>query len=283
MARLTNIGKKMAKNTENRNLVYEGKAKILYEGPEPGTLIQYFKDDTTAFNGEKMEILSGKGVLNNKISEFIMSKLEDIGINTHFIERTSLREQLVKACEMIPVEIIVRNVTAGSISKRFGIDEGLNLYRPLIEMCLKSDKLNDPFITEEHIEAFGWADLQEVEAMKNIAIRINDFLSGMFLAVGIKLVDMKIEFGRIFDEEGNIYIIVADEISPDSCRLWDTKTGEILDKDRFRKEMGGLRDAYREVARRLGVIGEEDNISVVDFGDKDSEKGTEKGSDKEEK
>lgn len=257
----------MVKKTENRKLIYEGKAKILYEGPEPGTIIQYFKDDTTAFNGEKLEVLSGKGVLNNKISEFIMTKLEDVGINTHFIKRENLREQLVKACEMVPIEIIVRNMTAGSISKRFGIDEGLNLYRPLIEMCLKSDKLNDPFITEEHIEAFGWAEMEEVEAMKNIAIRINDFLSGMFLAVGIKLVDLKIEFGRIFDEDGNIYLLVADEISPDSCRLWDVETGNILDKDRFRKDIGGLLDAYREVAKRLGVIGEEDNISVVDFGD----------------
>lgn len=257
----------MSKTTENRKVIYEGKAKILYEGPEPGTIIQYFKDDTTAFNGEKLEVLSGKGVLNNKISEFIMMKLEDVGINTHFIKRENLREQLVKACEMIPVEIIVRNMTAGSISKRFGIDEGLNLYRPLIEMCLKSDKLNDPFITEEHIEAFGWAEMEEVEAMKNIAIRINDFLSGMFLAVGIKLVDLKIEFGRIFDEDGNIYLLVADEISPDSCRLWDVETGEILDKDRFRKNIGGLQDAYREVARRLGVLSEEDNVSVVDFGE----------------
>lgn len=258
----------MANNKENKKLIYEGKAKILYEGPEPGTIIQYFKDDTTAFNGEKKEVLSGKGVLNNKISEFIMTKLEDVGINTHFIKRVNLREQLVKSCEMVPIEIIVRNMTAGSISKRFGIDEGLNLYRPLIEMSLKSDKLNDPFITEEHIEAFGWAEMEEIEAMKNIGIRINDFLSGMFLAVGIKLVDLKIEFGRIFDEDGNIYLLVADEISPDSCRLWDVETGEILDKDRFRKDIGGVQDAYREVARRLGVIGEEDNISVIDFGDK---------------
>jgi len=185
-----------------------------------------------------------------------MLKLEDVGINTHFIERLNMREQLTRACEMVPIEIIIRNMTAGSISKRLGIDEGLNLYRPLIEMCLKSDKLGDPFITEEHIEAFGWADPEEIEAMKNIGIRVNDFLSGMFHAVGIKLVDIKLEFGRIFDEDGNVYILVADEISPDSCRLWDVETGEILDKDRFRKEMGGVQDAYREVARRLGILDE---------------------------
>ena len=254
----------MNKKSTNKKLVYEGKAKILYEGPEPGTLIQYFKDDTTAFNGEKQEVLSGKGVLNNRISEFIMEKLEDVGIHTHFLERINLREQLIKDCEMIPVEIIIRNMTAGSICKRFGIDEGLNLYRPMIEMCLKNDELGDPFITEEHIEAFGWADMQEVEAMKNIALRVNDFLSGMFYATGIKLADMKLEFGRVYDEQDNIYLLVADEISPDSCRLWDLETGDALDKDRFRKDMGGVQDAYREVARRLGIL-EENDINVVDL------------------
>ncbi len=138
----------------------------------------------------------------------------------------------------------------------------MNFYRPVIELCLKSDKLGDPFITEEHIDVFGWAQPEEIEAMKNIAIRVNDFLSGMFAAVGIKLVDMKIEFGRVFDENGNLYLLVADEISPDSCRLWDIQTGNILDKDRFRKNLGGLQDAYREVARRLGVINEKDDNVV---------------------
>ena len=254
----------MSKNKTNKKLIYEGKAKILYEGPDSGTIIQYFKDDTTAFNGEKQEMLSGKGVLNNRISEFIMHKLEDVGIYTHFIERINMREQLVKACDIIPVEIIVRNMTAGSLCKRFGFDEGLNLYRPMIEMCLKNDELNDPFITEEHIDAFGWAYPDEVEAMKSIAIRVNDFLSGLFYAVGIKLVDLKIEFGRYVDEEGNMLLLVADEISPDSCRLWDIETGEVLDKDRFRKELGGVQDAYREVARRLGIL-KDAELNVVDL------------------
>lgn len=256
----------MAKKKLTKKLIYEGKSKILYEGTEPGTLIQYFKDDATAFNGEKHEVLSGKGVLNNRISEYVMAKLEDVGIHTHFIKRVNMREQLVKACEMIPIEIIVRNISAGSFCKRFGIDEGINFYRPVIEMCLKSDKLGDPFVTEEHVDVFGWAAPEEVEAMKNIAIRVNDFISGMFHAVGIKLVDMKIEFGRVFDENGNLYLLVADEISPDSCRLWDIQTGNILDKDRFRKNLGGLQDAYREVAKRLGIINDKD-VNVVDLND----------------
>ncbi len=254
----------MPKKKLTKKLIYEGKSKILYEGTEPGTIIQYFKDDATAFNGEKHEILSGKGVLNNRISEYVMQKLEDIGIHTHFIKRLNMREQLVKACEMIPIEILVRNVSAGTLCRRFGIEEGINFYRPVIEMCLKSDKLGDPFVTEEHIEVFGWAAPEEIEAMKNIAIRVNDFLSGVFHAVGIKLVDMKIEFGRIYDENGNLYLLVADEISPDSCRLWDIQTGNILDKDRFRKNLGGLQDAYREVAKRLGVI-HDSEMNVVDI------------------
>lgn len=254
----------MSKERSNRKIVYEGKSKILYEGSEAGTLIQYFKDDTTAFNGEKHEVLSGKGVLNNRISEFLMQKMEDVGIQTHFLKRINMREQLIKACEMIPIEIIVRNITAGSIAKRFAIDEGINLLRPMIEMCLKSDKLGDPFITEEHIDIFGWAAPEEVEAMKGIAIRVNDFLSGMFMGVGIRLVDMKLEFGRIYDEAGNVYLVVADEISPDSCRLWDVSTGNKLDKDRFRRGMGSVLESYREVAKRLGILNETD-ANVVDL------------------
>lgn len=253
----------MTKGKISKKIVYEGKAKILYEGPEPGTLIQYFKDDTTAFNGEKHEVLSGKGVINNRISEYLFQKLEDIGIHTHFIKRVNMREQQIKACEMVPIEIIVRNTTAGSLSKRFAIDEGMNLFHPMIEMCLKSDKLGDPFITDEHINVFGWALPEEIEAMKGISLRVNDFLSGIFHAVNIKLVDLKLEYGRVFDEEGNAYLLVADEISPDSCRLWDTETGNILDKDRFRKNMGGVLDAYREVARRLGVLKDGDDEANV--------------------
>lgn len=246
--------------------IYEGKGKILYEGPEPGTLIQHFKDDTTAGNGAKKEILSGKGVINNRISEYIFKKLEDIGIRTHFIKSLNMREQLIRACEMVPIEVIVRNTIAGSLAKRYDLEEGQNLYRPLVEFCLKNDALGDPFCSEEHIASFGWAYPEEVEAMKNIALRANDFLSGIFHGVGIKLVDFKLEFGRIYDEDDNIYLLIADEISPDSCRLWDIATGNILDKDRFRKDLGGVQDAYREVAKRLGILMEGDQ-NVVSFSD----------------
>jgi len=237
-----------------KNPLYEGKAKILYEGPEPGTIIQYFKDDTTAGNGKKTAIVSGKGVLNNRISEYIMTRLEEIGIQTHFIQTLNMREQLVKACEIIPIEVVVRNATAGSIAKRFGVEEGMILPRPIVEFYLKSDKLGDPMITEEHIISFDWAMEEELEEMKFVALRVNDFLSGLFISAGIKLIDFKLEMGRIYDEEGNIYIIIADEITPDSCRLWDLETGEKLDKDRFRQDLGGVAEAYQEVARRLGIF-----------------------------
>lgn len=237
-----------------RKTLYEGKAKVLYEGPEPGTIIQHFKDDTTAGNGEKKAVLSGKGVLNNRISEYIMTRLEEIGIQTHFIRSLNMREQLVKAADIIPIEVVIRNVTAGSLAKRFGVEEGMLLPHPLIEYYLKSDKLNDPMVTEEHIISFEWAVIEELDEMKRVALRVNDFLSGLFLGAGIKLIDMKLEFGRIYDEEGNLYLILADEISPDCCRLWDSETGEKLDKDRFRRDMGGVQEAYKEVAKRLGIL-----------------------------
>ena len=241
-----------------RKQIYEGKAKILFEGPEPGTIIQYFKDDATAFNNQKHEILEGKGVLNNRISEFIMLGLERIGIPTHFLKRLNMREQLVRHVEIVPLEVVVRNVAAGSIAKRLGVDEGAALPRSIIEFYYKDDKLGDPLVTEEHITAFNWANPQEIDDMMAQALRINDFLSGLFAAVGIKLVDFKVEFGRQF--EGDLMrLIVADEISPDSCRLWDVETGDILDKDRFRKDLGGVTDAYREVAKRLGVVRENEN------------------------
>lgn len=255
------------------NPIYEGKAKILYEGPEPGTIIQYFKDDTTSGNGNKKAVISGKGVLNNRISEFIYTKLEEIGIHTHFIKSLNMREQLVRAVEIIPVEVVVRNVTAGSLSKRFGVEEGMLLPVPLIEYYLKSDELNDPMITEDHIKTFDWAIEEELVEMKRVAIRVNDFLTGLFLGAKIKLIDIKLEFGRVYDEEGNIYIVLADEISPDSCRLWDSETGEKLDKDLFRRDMGGLEKAYQEVARRLGVLTTNDSTSgISDSAPKDNKK-----------
>src|SRR6266851_4141285 len=192
-----------------RRRIYEGKAKVLYEGPEPGTLIQHFKDDATAFNAKKHQIIEGKGVLNNRISEYL--------------------------------------------SQRLGIEEGTQLPRSIIEFYYKNDQLNDPMVSEEHITAFGWATPQEIDDIMALAIRVNDFLTGLFLGIGIRLVDFKMECGRLFENE-MMRIIVADEISPDSCRLWDVKSNEKLDKDRFRRDLGGLLEAYTEVAKRLGIL-----------------------------
>ncbi|MFU8882576.1 MAG: phosphoribosylaminoimidazolesuccinocarboxamide synthase [Rhodobacterales bacterium] len=236
-----------------RKKIYEGKAKTLYEGPEPGTIIQYFKDDATAFNAEKRDVIEGKGVLNNMLSEFFMTGLASVGVPTHFIRRINMREQLVRACEIIPLEVVVRNYAAGSMSKRLGIEEGLQLPRPIIEYYYKDDKLGDPLVTEEHIAAFGWASQQDMDDILSLALRVNDFLSGVMFSAGIKLVDFKIEIGRVYEGEFQ-RLVVADEISPDSCRLWDIESGRKLDKDVFRRDLGSLTDAYSEVARRLGVM-----------------------------
>lgn len=247
---------------KKKKQIYEGKAKIIFEGPEPGTIIQYFKDDATAFNNKKKDVISGKGVLNNRISEFIMLKLADIGIKNHFISSLNMREQLVKKVEIIPLEVIVRNYAAGSLTKRLGIAEGTKLSKPLLEFCYKNDDYDDPLVSDQHIINFGWADSDEIDIIKATAYRINDFLFGMFAGVNITLVDFKIEFGRLIDEssEDEEYeVILADEISPDSCRLWDSKTKEKLDKDRFRRDLGGLSEAYQEVARRLGILIENKN------------------------
>ena len=237
-----------------RTRIYEGKAKILYEGPEPGTIIVHFKDDATAFNAQKKAVIEGKGVLNQRISEFMFTKLNDLGLPTHFLRTVNMREQLVREVEIIPLEVVVRNVAAGSLATRLGIDEGTALPRSIIEFYYKNDKLGDPMVSEEHITAFNWANPQEIDDMMHMAIRINDFLSGLFLGIGIKLVDFKIEFGRLYEND-MMRIVLADEISPDSCRLWDIKTSDKLDKDRFRRDLGGLVEAYQEVARRLGIIG----------------------------
>ena len=240
---------------KRRRVIYEGKAKILYEGTEPGTVIQYFKDDATAGNGAKKDTIEGKGVLNNRISEFIFTKLNGLGIPTHFIRRMNMREQLIKEVEIIPLEVVVRNIAAGSLAKRLGIEEGTVLPRSIIEFYYKADALDDPMVSEEHITAFGWASPQEIDDVMALAIRVNDFLSGLFLGVGIQLVDFKIECGRLYEGE-MMRIVVADEISPDSARLWDVATQDKLDKDRFRRDMGGLVEAYQEVARRLGIMNE---------------------------
>src|SRR5882757_6675806 len=232
-----------------RRRIYEGKAKVLFEGPEPGTLVQYFKDGATAFNNQKRGIITGKGVLNNRISEYLMTRLNEAGIPTHFVRRLNMREQLVREVEIIPLEIVIRNVAAGSLSKRFGLAEGTPLPRSIIEYYYKSDELGDPMVSEEHITAFGWATPQDIDEILAMSLRINDFLLGLFL------VDFKLEYGRLYENE-EMRLVMADEISPDNCRLWDTKTGEKLDKDRFRRDLGNVEEAYQEVARRLGILPE---------------------------
>ncbi len=253
--------------------IYEGKAKKLFEGPEPGTLIAHFKDDATAFNNKKKGTISGKGVLNNRISEYLMTRLFEIGIPNHFIKRINMREQLVRAVEIIPIEVVVRNHAAGQFAERFGAIEGEPIGVPLVEFYLKDDRLGDPMLSEEHIFTFDICDPMELEEIRHYAIRINDYLMGLFGGVGVRLIDMKLEFGRLYDEE-MVQIILADEISPDNCRLWDMTSGDKLDKDRFRKDLGGVADAYREIARRLGLLREgedlpqDDNIGLIETVDR---------------
>ncbi len=238
-----------------RRRIYEGKAKVLYEGPEPGTLIQHFKDDATAFNAKKHEVIDGKGVLNNRISEYLFQHLNDIGIPTHFIRRLNMREQLIREVEIIPLQVVVRNVAAGSLATRLGIEEGTQLPRSIIEFYYKNDALGDPMVSEEHITAFNWASTQEIDDILAMTLRVNDFLTGLFGAVGITLVDFKVEYGRVWEQDFS-RVILADEISPDSCRLWDSQTNEKLDKDRFRRDLGKVIESYTEVARRLGIMKE---------------------------
>jgi phosphoribosylaminoimidazole-succinocarboxamide synthase len=238
-----------------RRKLFEGKAKVLFEGPEPGTIVAYFKDDASANRDSKRGTITGKGVINNRISEFVMTRLGEIGIPTHFLKRINMREQLLREVEIIPVTIVVRNLAAGSFAKRFGLEEGKVLPRSIIEFYYKNAELEDPMVCEEHVTAFGWANHHEIDEMMNLALRANDFLSGLFLGIGIKLVDFRLEFGRLWDGE-QLRIVLADEISPDSCRLWDAKTNEKLDKDRFRRDLGDIEQAYQEVARRLGIMPE---------------------------
>jgi phosphoribosylaminoimidazole-succinocarboxamide synthase len=238
-----------------RRQIYEGKAKVLFEGPEPGTLVQYFKDDATAFNNQKKGVITGKGVLNNRISEYLMTRLAEVGVPNHFVRRLNMREQLIREVEIIPVEVVVRNIAAGTLATRLGIPEATPLPRSIVEYYYKSDELGDPLVAEEHITAFGWATPQDLDEMMAMSLRVNDFLTGLFLGVGIRLVDFKLEYGRLYDNE-EMRIVLADEISPDSCRLWDIKTNEKMDKDRFRRDLGKVEEAYQEVARRLGILPE---------------------------
>ncbi len=228
--------------------LYEGKAKIIYETDYPDIYISEFKDSLTAFDGTKKDQMESKGELNAKISSIIFSYLSSKGVPNHFIEFIAPRSHKVKKVEIVPVEVVVRNTIAGSISKRLGIPEGTPLAQPLIEFYLKNDDLHDPIVCENHVLAFGWAKQDELEKIKELSFKVNDAMKEFFKNVGLTLIDFKLEFGR--SKEG---IMLADEFTPDTCRLWDTKTNEKMDKDRFRRDLGGVLEAYKEVARRIGV------------------------------
>ena len=242
--------------------IYEGKAKTIFKCEKQNVLIQHFKDDATAFNNKKKATIPGKGILNNFISELIMTKLSDLNIPNHFIKRLNMREQLVHKLEIIPIEIVIRNIATGSLTKRLGIEEGMVLSKPLVEFFLKDDKLNDPLVSEEHIINFGWANTDEIDYIVSISLRINDFLCGYFLSSNIRLVDFKLEFGRYWLNENPI-IMLGDEISPDNCRLWDLESNKKMDKDRFRQDLGEVDKAYKEVAFRLGVLSEKEFKKVL--------------------
>ncbi len=244
--------------------LYEGKAKVIFATDNKDFVIQHFKDDATAFNNQKKAKIEGKGVLNNRISEHILMNLDQVGIKNHLVKRLNMREQLIKHVEIIPIEFIVRNIATGSLTKRLGIEDGTILENPLIEYCLKNDELGDPLVSKEHIYTFKWSTKKEIEKIDKQLLRINDFMVGMFRGVGIKLVDFKVEFGRI-KNNGKTDVLLADEISPDTCRLWDNKTDKKLDKDRFRNNLGNLINAYQEVAKRLGILYEQSNIQAVNF------------------
>ncbi|NUY39660.1 phosphoribosylaminoimidazolesuccinocarboxamide synthase [Wolbachia endosymbiont of Litomosoides brasiliensis] len=232
-------------------IIYEGKAKFIIETKDPLTVIQYFKDDVTAFNKEKCEIIEGKGKINNCISAFIMKILEKAGINTHFIKTLSEREQLVKKLKIIPLEIVVRNIAAGSFCKRFNIKEGKKLASPIIEFFYKNNSLADPMVNENHVLYFSWLSHKEMKKIKTTTLKINTVLIDLFFNAGIDLVDLKLEFGRPINDD--IKITLADEISPDNCRLWDKNTRKKLDKDVFRLNLGNLKEAYLEIAKRLSI------------------------------
>ena len=244
--------------------LYEGKAKIVYASSEKNLVIQHFKDDATAFNNKKKSVIDGKGILNNRISEHILTYLSQVGIKNHLVKRLNMREQLIKRVEIIPIEFVVRNIATGSLTNRLGIEEGTVLDSTLIEYCLKDDKLGDPIISKEHIYTFKWATRREIEKIDRQLLRINVFLVGLFRGIGIKLVDFKVEFGRYKNNNKN-EILLADEISPDTCRLWDMNTEKKLDKDRFRKNLGNLIEAYQEVAKRLGILHEQSNVRPLRF------------------
>ncbi len=234
---------------EKREMLYEGKAKKVYKTDDENLYIVDYKDDATAFNGKKKGQIAGKGVVNNKMSNFMMQIMEKHGIPTHFVKELSDRETLVKKVTIVPLEVIIRNIAAGSFSKRFGVEEGKALLNPTLEYCLKDDALDDPMINDYQITAIGAATKEDLATIADLTFKVNDVLKAYFAGVNIELVDFKIEFGKTPDGQ----IILADEISPDTCRLWDATTHEKLDKDRFRRDLGNVEEAYAEVFKRLGL------------------------------
>ena len=232
---------------ERKEQLYEGKAKKVFATEDPELLIVSYKDDATAFNGLKRGTIRGKGVINNRMSNALMRMLEGKGIPTHFVEELNERETLVKKVQIVPLEVIVRNIAAGSFAKHYGVDEGIVFDAPTIEFSYKNDELGDPLLNEYHALALKVATKEEIERIKDLAFRVNDALKAFWLSCGVTLVDFKLEFGRLADGT----IVLADEISPDTCRLWDSKTREKLDKDRFRRDLGGVEDAYQEIMKRL--------------------------------
>jgi len=238
--------------SSKKTILYQGKAKKIIKGPDKYTLIQFFKDDATAFNKKKHKLFKGKGILNNLISAFIMEYLKSKKVPSHFVKRMNDREQLIKKCEIIPIEFVTRNVVAGSIAKKLGLKEGTKLKRPLLEYYYKEDKLDDPMISRDHVVSFGWATESEIKKIDKLSLEINRYLKMLFIKKGIVLIDFKIEFGRLSSNPKKI--VLADEISPDSCRLWDKKSNQKLDKDVFRRNLGNLMNAYEEVASRLGIV-----------------------------
>ena len=227
--------------------LYEGKAKKVYATDDPSLVIVDYKDDATAFNGEKKGTIVGKGVINNKMTNYLMQQLEKVGVPTHFVEQLSDRETVVKKVSIVPLEVIIRNISAGSFAKRYGVEEGIVFDAPTIEFSYKNDDLHDPLINDYHAVALKLATAEEIETIRKMAFQVNDFLKSAFKHMGIDLVDFKLEFGKTPDGQ----IVLADEISPDTCRFWDSKTGEKLDKDRFRRDLGNVEGAYQEMARRL--------------------------------
>lgn len=234
---------------EKKEQLYEGKAKKVYATEDPEQLIVSYKDDATAFNGQKKGTIAGKGAINNRMSNFLMAMLEKHGVPTHLVQELNERETVVKKVSIVPLEVIIRNISAGSFSKRYGVAEGIVFEEPTLEFSYKNDDLGDPLINRYHALALKLASREELETIQTLAFRVNEVLKAYFLGLGMTLVDFKLEFGRLSDGS----IVLADEISPDTCRLWDSKTHEKLDKDRFRRDLGGVEDAYKEMMKRVGL------------------------------